>query len=133
MDAVLRGFRAQNAHDLVALRALLPDDFVFHDHRRTGLGRLERADAFVVSVAALLEQAPDVTFEVLYTIAAAPHALLEMARMFGTLANGGGAVEGIYARLCIVRDGRVAAMELYEPGDLERALARFEALRAARA
>jgi len=40
-------------HDLARVRAALPDDF-FHDHRRTGLGRVDGADAYLSSVAALL-------------------------------------------------------------------------------
>src|SRR5262249_47428668 len=43
------------AHDLQRLRAALPDDFVFHDHRRTGLGRIDTADEYVGWFAALFE------------------------------------------------------------------------------
>ena len=37
--ALFEMVRAWNAHDLDRFRATLPDDFVFDDHRRTGLGR----------------------------------------------------------------------------------------------
>jgi hypothetical protein len=49
-----------------------------------------------------------------------------MARIFGTLANGG-AVESVYLRLGLWRGDRLAAMELFEPDDLEAARARLEA------
>jgi hypothetical protein len=123
--AALEALRAMNAHDLERLRAVLPDDFVFDDHRRTGLGRLGSA-AFVGSLAPLFDQAPDLTFEALYTIASEKHGELAMARVFGTLANGG-AVESAYLRLELWRGDRIAGMELFEPEDLERARARLDA------
>ena len=36
----VEGFRAMRNHDLVRFRAALADDFVFDDHRRTGVGRI---------------------------------------------------------------------------------------------
>ncbi|MGH7899797.1 MAG: hypothetical protein ACREQQ_17710, partial [Candidatus Binatia bacterium] len=42
--AVFEMSRAVIDHDLDRVRAVLPDDFVFHDHRRTGPGRIEGAD-----------------------------------------------------------------------------------------
>ena len=113
-------------HDLARLRAVLPDDFTLDDRRRTGVGRIEGADAWVESLAAIFEQAPDLTVETLYTIAADERGVLEMARMFGTLAASGGAFEGVYLRL--LRAGRRIGFELFEPEDLELARARFAEL-----
>ncbi|HXK25279.1 MAG TPA: nuclear transport factor 2 family protein [Myxococcota bacterium] len=127
--AVVDSYRAQNAHDLGALRALLPAEFVFHDHRRTGLGRIEGADAFLASLVPLFEQAPDVTFEALYAIAQTERGELSLARMFGTLAQSGGAVESVYLRLGHWSGERLISMELFEPADLDAARARLEALR----
>ena len=45
--------RAWNAHDLGRLRALLPDDFYLDDRRRTGVGKIDGADAYVASLAAM--------------------------------------------------------------------------------
>ena len=118
-------------HDFERLRAALPEDFVFHDHRRTGLGRLEGGAAFVASLAPLAELSPDFCIETLYTVALGEHGLLEVARVFGTLAASGGAFETVYARLGIWRGERIVAMELFEPEDLELARARFEELRPA--
>ena len=127
--AVVDSYRAQNAHDIDALRALLPADFVFHDHRRTGLGRIEGAEAFLASLVPLFEQAPDLTFEALHTISHNERGELSLARMFGTFAQSGGAVESVYLRLGHWSGERLISMELFEPADLDRARARFEALR----
>ena len=127
--SVVELVRAMNDHDLERMRAALPDDFVFDDRRRTGVGRIEGADAYVASVAALYEQSPDLTTDVLYHVAAAEHGSLSVGRMFGTLA-GGGAFESVFVRLNAYRDGRWAgSTELFELEDLDRARARFEELR----
>src|SRR5262249_54049337 len=39
--------RALSDRDLARCRTVLPDDFVFHDHRRSGIGRRERADDYL--------------------------------------------------------------------------------------
>jgi class 3 adenylate cyclase len=122
--------RALNDHDLQRLRAALPDDFVFHDHRRTGVGRIGNADAYVASIAAMLEQSPDMTTDTLYHVAVGEHASLTVGRMFGSLHHGG-EFEIPFVRLNLYRDGRQVGTELFELEDLELARARFEALRPA--
>jgi hypothetical protein len=119
---------AMNEHDLARCRAALGPDFVFHDHRRTGVGRLESADEYIASLAALMERAPDVVFETLYNLASAPHADVAMAHMFGTLVDGG-EFESPYVRLAVFKGNRLVGTELFEPEDIDLALARFEALR----
>jgi ketosteroid isomerase-like protein len=119
--------RALNAHDLDRLRAALPDEFTLHDHRRTGLGSLIGADAYVASVRALLEQTRDLTTDILYHVASDARGSLSLGRMFGTLADGG-PFEDVLARLAVFREGRVVSLEVFEPEDLELARARFEAL-----
>jgi hypothetical protein len=120
--------RALNAHDLVRLRSALPDDFYLHDHRRTGLGRLEGADAYVDSVRALLEQTRDLATDILYHVAGDERGSLSVGRMFGTLPDGG-AFENVLVRLAVFRGDRVAGLEVFEPEDLGAARARFEQLR----
>ena len=119
------GIRAMNDHDLERFRALISDDLVFDDHRRTGVGRLEGAATCVASLAALLEQVQDLTIETLYTVATEKHGDLVMAHMFGTLASGG-EFETVYARLGLYQGNRLVAMELFEPEDLNVARARLE-------
>jgi hypothetical protein len=123
--------RALNDHDLGCMRAALPDDFVFHDHRRTGVGRIGNADDYIASIAAMLQQAPDLTTDVLYHVAAERHGSLSVGRMFGTLA-GGGEFESVYVRLNVYEENRCTGTELFEIEDLALARARFEELRSAR-
>jgi hypothetical protein len=117
--------------DLVRIRALLPDDFFFRDHRRTGLGRLESADAYIDSLAALHELAPDAMVgQPLYFLVDEPHASLSIAHSFGTLAEGG-RYESIYAMIVVHGPEGMAGAELFEVDDLDAATARLEELRPA--
>jgi hypothetical protein len=111
------------------LQAALPDDFYFHDHRRTGVGEIGNAGDYVASIRAVLELSPDMTQETLYHIAADERGSLSVGRMFGTLADGGGAFESVFLRLNVYHDRRSAGTELFELEDLDRARARFEELR----
>jgi class 3 adenylate cyclase len=126
--AVFEFFRALNDHDLERCRAKLPDDFVFHDHRRTGVGRLEDADEYIASLTPLFERAPGWTIEALYYVAEEKHGTLAVARWFGTLAEGG-EFETVVVRLVLYRGDRLGGIELFEPEDLDVARARFEELR----
>ena len=120
--------RAMIAHDLERCRAALPDDFAYHDHRRTGPGRIEGA-AFIAWVGSLFEQSPDAIFESMYEVATGPHAVLHVDHVVGTLAEGG-AFEQVFVMLAWFRGDRLAGAEVFELEDLDRARARFEALRA---
>ena len=117
--------------DLVCLRAALPDDFFFRDHRRTGLGRIEGADAYIAALAALWELAPDAMVgQSLYFLVDEPHASLSIGHSFGTLA-GGGRYESIYAMIVVHGPEGMVGAELFEVDDLDAATARFEELRPA--
>jgi hypothetical protein len=125
---LFEALRALNAHDLDRLRAALPRDYVYEDHRRTGIGRLESAEAYLTSIAPVFELSPDAILEFLYTVATEPHGSLVMAHSFGTLANGG-TWESAYAVLSRYEGGRFVGLEMFEPEDLDVARARFEELR----
>ena len=116
-----------NARDLGRLRAVLPSDFILHDRRRTGLGRIEGAEAFLRSLAALFEASRESRVETLYTLEVQPHGELAMVRTVGTLASGG-EFESKYLRIIT----RAWSLELFEPEELTSARARFEELRASR-
>jgi hypothetical protein len=135
-DGMPRGaveyLRGLNEHDLVRARAGLCDDFVLDDHRRTGLGRLEGAGAYIASVAAAYELAPDLRADALYTAATATHGRVLLVRAWGTNTEEG-AFESVYVALVRYRDAQVAGCEFFEPEHLEEALARFAALRDERA
>jgi hypothetical protein len=101
---------------------------VVDDHRRTGVGRLEGADAWVESVTALYELSPDLHVDDLYHAAVAPHGRVSVSRMSGHNAEGG-EFESCLVRHFRYRSGQIVAIEVFEVGDLDAALARFEALR----
>jgi ketosteroid isomerase-like protein len=117
--------RALLDRDLERCRAALPDDIIFHDHRRAGAGRLEGPDAYVAWLAALFELSPDAIIETLYYVAVEQHGSLAVGRVFGTLTSGG-EFESVFARLMLLNDGRTQA-ELFELEDLDVARARLDA------
>ena len=123
--------RRDAGRDLTRLRAVLPDDFFFHDHRRTGLGRIDGANAYLRSVAALHELAPDaIVGQTLHFLADEPHGTLSIAHSFGTLADGG-AFESVYAMIMLYGPDGMTGVELFEIDDLEAAKSRFAELRVA--
>ena len=115
--------RAVRARDFDRLRRVVADDFVIDDRRRTGLGRIDGADAYLESLRALFALAPDVDTEVLYQLVVDRRGTLVVARMSGTFA-GGGAFETVLIRLTVFRDGRWARAEFFELDDLTTAQAR---------
>jgi hypothetical protein len=119
--------RAINAHDLARLRAVLPDQFVFHDHRRTGLGRIAGADAYLDSVIAMWGLSDDVHVEQLYEVATSPHGRVMVARTCGTNSTGGD-FESVYVALMHFDRHTVQGMEIFEVEDFEAAKTRFEEL-----
>jgi hypothetical protein len=127
--AVLDIFRAWNAHDFERLQAGLPDDFYLDDRRRTGVGRLASAAAYLTGLTALWELSRDVRLETLYTIAIAPHGRLYVCRWFGTNAEGGD-FEAVYVCLGLGRGDKPVGLEIFELDDVAAATARFEELRA---
>jgi len=120
---------AWNAQDRERVRATLADDVVVEDYRRTGIGRIDGADAYVESMVVLWDLAPDQRVEFGESwLAFDSHALLLTLRREGTLSDGG-AFENDYLWLGFAKDGRVTRLELFEPEDVDKALARFEELR----
>src|SRR6185436_17829450 len=83
------GVRAWNAHDLTRLRAALPAEFYLDDRRRTGVGHLDGAAAYLDSLAALWALSRDLRIDVLYIDRTAEHGLLYVTRWSGTNAEGG--------------------------------------------
>jgi ketosteroid isomerase-like protein len=120
--------RAVNAHDLVAVRAALCDDFVYDDRRLVGLGRLAGADAYLPSLSAFFGLSADARIDMLYEVARAPHGHVTVCRTWGTNAEGGD-FETPFVMLLHFRGGLVAGLERFELEELGAALARLDALR----
>jgi class 3 adenylate cyclase len=120
---------AFNARDRAAIRVAFASDLVVEDHRRTGMGRMECADAYVASLAALWELAATVQVEFgRFWPAVGRHGALTTVRRAGMVA-GGGAFESEDLYLFLVERGCVTHVEMFELEDLDRALERFDALR----
>ncbi len=120
--------RALRDRDLARARAALPDDFFYHDHRRTSAGRLDTADGYIAWLATLFQQSPDGVVENVCYLATESWGELGFGRTYGTLADGG-AFESLFVRISLQRGGEFVGAELFELEDLERARARFEELR----
>ncbi|MEO6028156.1 MAG: nuclear transport factor 2 family protein [Candidatus Binatia bacterium] len=130
--AVAEFYSAFRDRDLARMRASLPDDFVFDDHRRTGLGRIEGADGYLAAVASLFELSPDASVgEPFYYVVVEPDGAVAVAHTFGTLVDGG-EFESVCVSVLWHPDGRPTSTELFEIEDLDRALARVAELRAPR-
>jgi hypothetical protein len=124
-------WRAYHARDLAALRAAIPAGFRLHDHRRTGVGDIEGAEAYLASVGALFEQTHDLALEFLYHAGVSEPAVLSVTRMSGTLREGG-AFESLFVSLFYLDARGRAVTETYELEDLPRAQERFAELCAAK-
>jgi hypothetical protein len=126
LGAAVDGFEA---HDRARLRTIFAADIVVEDHRRTGFGRIEGADAYLESLAPLWDLAPDHHAELgWFWPAVERHGVVTVLRRFGALADGG-AFESEHLWLSTATGGRVTRLELFEMEDLDRALARLAELR----
>ena len=126
VGAVLDGY---DARDRERVRAIFADDAVVEDHRRTGFGRIEGADAYLERVRVLWDLAPEQRIELgWFWPAVERHGVVTTLRRFGALA-GGGAFESDYLWLAVATGGRITRAEMFEIEDRDRALARLAALR----
>lgn len=124
--AQIEWLRAVAARDPARMRAALPDSSWVHDHRRLGLGRLER-DAYVASFIALNELSRELRIDELHQVAVSPRARLVVSRVAGVNAEGG-EFEMFAVALSHVENGRLVSSEYFDLEDLAAARARFEAL-----
>jgi len=119
--------RAFGAGNLAALTRLLPDDFTLVNHQRFGGTGERRARAQVIAnahVMADLNLRGDVRLDHLPRISAA--AAVAATTWYGT--RDGGAFETSQCVVC-THDGRqFHSWEIYDPDQLDRALARYEEL-----
>ncbi len=118
--------RAVNARDWNALGGTASDDFQLLDHRLTGFGERD-ADQYVEGVQSMVELAPDVVSCTVEIPRLAPHCALTRSRAWGTDPEGG-PFENVVDVVTVYSDGRVPRIELFDPAQRERAVARFEEL-----
>jgi class 3 adenylate cyclase len=115
--------------DWEALRACCAEELVVHDHRTLGLGSLAR-DTWIESVAAATGIASEWSGESCRILAFGRHGRVIVTRAFGTMPDGGGPFENLFVSVLCTDGAVVRQLEMFDIGDAERALARFEELRA---
>ncbi len=87
IGTAIDGFDAQDGK---RLRTLFANDVVVDDHRRTGFGRIEGADAYLPSLEVLWDLAPDQRMELgWFWPAVERHGVITLLRRSGALADGG--------------------------------------------
>jgi ketosteroid isomerase-like protein len=120
---------AFNANDRATFAAFFARDLVVDDHRRTGMGRLEGADAYAASVATLLDLAEVSHIEDGWIWPAFDrHGAITVVRRSGTIRDGG-EFEVEHLNLFTVAGGRITRMEFFELEDIDKAKARLIELR----
>ncbi len=108
--------------------ASLAPDIESFDHRTVGAGQGRGPELFLNAVRSLLELAPDAANRFDDILALRPDACLVRQTNFGTLRASGGAYERPYLSLSVAGpDGRLARFEMFEPDQIDAALAAFDA------
>ncbi len=123
--------QALNARDSDAYRSLLADDFVSRDHRPALLAHSDREGSIQASQE-LFRLVPDVFVAVARYHAIGRNAVCAEAMASGTDAEGSLA-EWPFLAVMTVREGKIRTRDLFEPDDLDEALALFHQLEASSA
>ncbi|MBI3768724.1 MAG: nuclear transport factor 2 family protein [Deltaproteobacteria bacterium] len=119
---------AWNERDRARVRATLANDLVVEDHRRAGMGRIDGADAYVDSVVALWQLAPDSRLDTVGSwIVVERYGAAHVARRSRRLAEGG-AFESDYIVVSTAERGLTTRIEFFEIDAVDAALARFAEL-----
>lgn len=116
--------RAANARDWEAMLSTVTDDFKLVDHRLAGFGERD-ATQWIEGIQAMFEMAPDVMAITEAVIRVAPNAILSRTKTSGSDRQGG-RFEQVIDSLGILREGRLRSIELFDPAQEARALARFD-------
>jgi hypothetical protein len=121
--------RAFLRHDWDGVHQIAAPDWVIVDHRTLGLGTLDR-DQWVASLQAHYELASNLAAEAYRVLAWNRHGLVTLCRTFGTVPDGG-PFENVFVLVVLTAGDHLQRQEVFDLGDADRALARFEELCAA--
>jgi hypothetical protein len=122
--------RARARRDWKTFRGCLADDALVCDRRAVSvLGDLDR-DTWVESVRALADLAPDMNGETLRIVTWNHRGCVTVFRQFGTIPEGG-PFEHVIAIVYVTDGPHIQRLELFDVGDTDRAVSRFEELCAA--
>jgi ketosteroid isomerase-like protein len=124
-DVLDRFVSTYNARDWDGVREVFAPDMRFSDRRLIGWGDREGRDAFVELLAGLVELVSDVRIDA-RPLAVGSRAGLVRFLSRGHMATGGGEFEVAMVVLSLVDDGRTTYFEIFDEGDADAALARFE-------
>jgi hypothetical protein len=124
------GVEAAARRDWDALRALVAADAVIEDRRTLGMGSLS-LDAWIESLRAMADLAPDLEREEIRILAWNRHGRVAVVRTFGT-GLVGGPFEILFISIELGDGERIRRIEAFDAGDADHAIARFEALCAGR-
>jgi len=124
---ILALHRAFARHDWKTLRECVDPDAVVCDHRPLGLD-LSTGDDWLESLRVLADLAPDVDAWTFHILAWNRHGRVDVSRVGGTMPEGGGPFENIVVRTIATAGDRLQRCELFDVGDVDRALVRFEDL-----
>ena len=124
---ILALHRAFARHDWEALRECLDADAVVRDHRPLGLD-LSTGDEWLASLRVLADLASDVDAQTSRILAWNGHGRVDVSRVVGTMPHGGGPFENVVVRTMVTAGDRLQRCELFDLGDADRAVARFEEL-----
>ncbi len=117
-----------NDHDRARMKGVLADELVLNDRRLAGVGQVDGADAYLDTVVALWDLAPDFQLEPRVVLALERHGIVAVTRTFGTLSEGG-PFERYLVQVVTVARGRLARIEQFELDQVDAALARLAELR----
>jgi class 3 adenylate cyclase len=116
--------------DWDAMRTSLGDDYVLVDRRALGVMDGQDPDGHIASRRVMVDLAPDVKSHFIRVIRWDNHGMVAVGRLFGTLRDGG-PFEDMFVAVFCTGHGRITYYEVFEPEEVDRALARFEELRPA--
>ena len=129
--AVDRVMDAWNGRDRDLLLAVLAENVVVNDHRHSGIGHVEGAEAYAETVDVLWRLVPETRSEGgnVWLASAADRGVL-YTRRIGIVAAAGGEYESEYFTLVLLDGERIRRLEIFEIDDADAAIARFDELRA---
>jgi class 3 adenylate cyclase/ketosteroid isomerase-like protein/tetratricopeptide (TPR) repeat protein len=114
--------------DAAAIADAYPPDVVGIDHRRVGWGEVHGRKGIEDHIRSVLAISPDVRFSVDEILAARDGAIAMRVAWRGSSADSAGPFEAQHGWVARVKDGRMTAVDFFEPDDRERMMARFTQL-----
>jgi class 3 adenylate cyclase len=107
---------------------LYAEDWLLIDHRAIGWDETRGRDGAAAIIRSAFDGSPDMRLEIDEVLECDQHVLAMRASWRGTTMEGGGELAIQLGLVLAVESGRMARMEMYEPGDTQSMIARYEEL-----